>query len=93
LLDVLEPEHVVFRSSSMAAQQNAIAAGRGLGLLPYFSAKKEPKLVPVLQGRVLVERELYISVHDDIQFMGRVRALTRYLFTLFERDAPYLNRF
>ena len=91
LLDVLEPENVVFRSSSMAAQQNGIVAGRGLGLLPYFSAKKEPRLVPVLQREVRVERELYVTVHEDIQFMGRVRALTRFLFALFEKDAAYLN--
>jgi DNA-binding transcriptional LysR family regulator len=91
LLEVLDPEHVVFRSSSMAAQQNAIAAGRGLGLLPYFSAKKEPRLVPVLAREVQVERELYVSVHEDIQFMGRVRALTRFLYNLFEDDAAYLN--
>ena len=39
LLDVIEPEHVVFRSSSMAAQQNAIIAGRGIGLLPFFRQK------------------------------------------------------
>ncbi len=82
---------MVFRSSSMAAQQNAIAAGSGLGLLPYFSAKKEPRLVPVLPDRIVVERQLYISVHEDIQFMGRVRALTRFLDRLFEQDAPYLN--
>lgn len=93
LRDVLEPEHVVFRSSSMAAQQNAIAAGLGLGLLPYFSAKREPRLVPVLPDRVVVERELYVSVHDDIQFMGRVRALTRFLFALFKEDAVYLNTY
>jgi DNA-binding transcriptional LysR family regulator len=92
LMDVIEPEHVVFRSSSMAAQQNAIAAGRGLGLLPYFSAKKEPRLVPVLAKEVQVERELYVTVHEDIQFMGRVRALTRFLFQLFENDAAYLNK-
>ena len=91
LLDVLEPEHVVFRSSSMAAQQNAVAAGRGLGLLPYFSAKKEPLLVPVLPDKVQVERDLYVTVHEDIQFLGRVRALTRYLFALFEKDKKYLN--
>ena len=93
LLDVLEPEHVVFRSSSMAAQQNAIAAGLGLGLLPYFSAKREPRLMPVLPDRVIVERELYVSVHDDIQFMGRVRALTRFLFASFKKDAVYLNTY
>ena len=40
---------------------------------------------------VKVERELYVTVHEDIQFMGRVRALTRFLFDLFERDKAYLN--
>lgn len=90
LLDVIEPEHVVFRSSSMTAQQNAIAAGRGICLLPYFSAKPDTRLVRVLP-KVSVERELFISVHEDIQFLGRVRALTRFLFNLFERDQAYLN--
>jgi DNA-binding transcriptional LysR family regulator len=90
LLDVLEPEHVVFRSSSMAAQQNAIIAGRGLGLLPFFSTKNEPRLVRILPD-VAVERELFVTVHEDIQLMGRIRALTRFLFALFERDAAYLN--
>jgi DNA-binding transcriptional LysR family regulator len=90
LLDVIEPEHVVFRSSSMTAQQNAIVAGRGIGLLPYFSAKPDKRLVPVLPD-ISVERELFVSVHEDIQFLGRVRALTRFLFHLFESDQRYLN--
>src|SRR5215204_555459 len=90
LLDVIEPEHVVFRSSSMAAQQNAIIAGRGIGLLPFFSSKTDARLIRVLP-KVSVERDLFISVHEDIQFMGRVRAVTRFLFSLFERDRPYLN--
>ena len=47
--------------------------------------------MPVLQREVRVERELYVTVHEDIQFMGRVRALTRFLFALFEKDAAYLN--
>jgi DNA-binding transcriptional LysR family regulator len=92
LLDVLDPEHVVFRSTSMAVQQNAVAAGRGIGLLPLFSAKKDPRLLPILQSSVRVERELYVSVHEDIQFMGRVRALTRFLADRFQADAPFLNK-
>jgi hypothetical protein len=36
-------------------------------------------------------RELYVSIHEDIQFRGRVRALTRFLCELFEHDAAYLN--
>jgi len=91
LLDVLDPEYVVFRSSSMAAQQNAIASGRGIGLLPYFSAKRDPRLIPVLPNEVRVRRDLYICVHDDIEYLGRVRALTQFLAALFKRDADYLN--
>ena len=91
LLEVLEPEHVVFRSTSMAVQQHAIAAGRGIGLLPYFSAKKDPRLVPVLQDVISVERDLFICVHEDIQFMGRVKALTRFLSALFATDSVFLN--
>ncbi|KAB2882223.1 MAG: LysR family transcriptional regulator [Pseudorhodoplanes sp.] len=91
LLDVVEPEHVVFRSTSMAVQQNAVAAGLGIALLPLFSAKTDARLVPVLQDKVSVERELFISVHEDIQFMGRIRALTRFLTDLFKRDAAFLN--
>jgi DNA-binding transcriptional LysR family regulator len=74
----------------MAAQQNALVAGRGIGLLPFFSAKTDSRLVRVLPG-VTVERELFVSVHEDIQFMGRIRAVTRFLFALFEKDAAYLN--
>lgn len=92
LLEVLEPEHVVFRSTSMAAQQNAVAAGLGIALLPYFSAKRDPRLVPVLPDAVRVERELFVAVHEDIEHVGRVRALTRFLAELFQRDAAYLNR-
>lgn len=91
LLDVIEPEHVVFRSTSMAVQQNAVAAGLGIALLPLFSAKTDARLVPVLRDKVSVERELFISVHEDIQFMGRIRALTRFLADLFKRDAAFLN--
>ena len=92
LLDVLHPEHVVFRSTSMAAQQNAIASGRGIGLLPFFSAKRDARLIPVLPETVTVERDLFISVHEDIEYVGRVRVLTRFLTELFERDAAFFNR-
>ena len=91
LLDVIEPEHVVFRSSSMAAQQNAIIAGRGIGLLPFFSTKNRTEAGSGVAAEVAVERELFVSVHEDIQFMGRVRAVTRFLFSMFERDKAYLN--
>ena len=93
LLDVLEPTNVAFRSSSMHAQQNAVAAGAGIGLLPLFSAKTNPALVPVLGEEVKVYRDVFMSVHQDIEFMTRVRLVSRHLTSLFERDHGYLNEF
>ena len=37
-----------------------------------------------------VDRELFIAVHEDIQSLGRIRAVTKFLFSLFERDRPFL---
>ncbi|GLK56608.1 DNA-binding transcriptional LysR family regulator [Methylopila capsulata] len=93
LMEVLKPGSVVFRSTSMAAQQTAVATGAGLALLPLFSAKTNPALIPVLSEEVIVRRELYLGVHQDIEHLGRVRAVTRFLTELFAREAPYLNQF
>jgi DNA-binding transcriptional LysR family regulator len=93
LLDVLEPSNVAFRSSSMHAQQNAVAAGAGIGLLPLFSAKANPMLIPVLGDEVKVYRDVFLSVHEDIEFMTRVRSVSRHLAHIFDRDKGYLNEF
>ena len=93
LLDVLEPTNVIFRSSSMHAQQNAVAAGAGIGLLPLFSAKANPALIPILADEVRVYRDVYLSVHEDLEFMTRVRSVSRHLVHIFERDNQYLNEF
>lgn len=91
LLEVLEPSAVSFRSTSMHAQQNAVAGGAGIGLLPLFSAKSNPRLTPVLADSVAVYRDLYVSVHEDLEFMSRVRAVMRHLADVFQRDTAYLN--
>jgi len=91
LLDIVEPESVVFRSSSMAAQQNAAAAGRGIVLLPLFSAKTDPRLIPVLPEVAWTERGLFLAVHEDIEYLSRVRTLTKFLRQQFKADHDYLN--
>lgn len=93
LLDVIDPLTVSFRSSSMHAQQNAIAAGAGIGLLPLFSAKRNPGLVPVLANAVQVHRDIYLSVHEDLEFLARVRSVIRHLGDVFQRDNAYMNEF
>jgi DNA-binding transcriptional LysR family regulator len=93
LLDVLDPTNVAFRSSSMHAQQQAVASGAGIGLLPLFSAKGDRRLIPVLPDQVKVYRDVFHSVHEDLQFMARVRTVSRHLVHVFERDDAFLNEF
>lgn len=75
LLDVIDPLAVSFRSSSMHAQQNAIAAGAGIGLLPLISAKRNPSLLPILPDAIQVHPDVYLSVHEDLEFLARVRSV------------------
>jgi DNA-binding transcriptional LysR family regulator len=77
----------------MHAQQQAIAAGAGIGLLPLFSAKTDPRLIAVLPDQVKVYRDVFHSVHEDLQFLARVRTVSRHLSRIFERDNAYLNEF
>ncbi|SDY89024.1 DNA-binding transcriptional regulator, LysR family [Jannaschia faecimaris] len=91
LLDVLDPENVVFRSTSMAAQQRAAASGFGIALLPFFSAKTDPALIQVLPNKVLVKRDLWLSAHEDTEYLARIKALLRFLREALSQDSDYLN--
>jgi DNA-binding transcriptional LysR family regulator len=77
----------------MHAQQNAVARGAGIGLLPLFSAKSNPRLIPILTDEVVVMRDIYVSVHEDLEFMGRFRAVLQHLAEVVQRDAAYLTEF
>ncbi|WNV11784.1 LysR family transcriptional regulator [Tardiphaga sp. 709] len=91
LLDVLDPTSVAFRSSSMHAQQNAVAAGVGIGLLPLFSARKNGALIPILSDEIQIFRDVYLSVHEDLEFLARIRIVTKHIVNLFKRDVDALQ--
>jgi len=61
-----------FRSSTIFPQMNAIKAGAGIGVLPYFMAQTEPELVPVLP-EIYLEREFWLQVNPDTSQLARVR--------------------
>ncbi|HRF08548.1 MAG TPA: LysR family transcriptional regulator, partial [Xanthobacteraceae bacterium] len=63
------------------------------GLLPLFSAKRNPKLVPVLPDEVKVYRQAFLSVHEDLEFQGRVKPVIKHLSAIFEKDHQFLNSF
>jgi DNA-binding transcriptional LysR family regulator len=91
LHDVLIPSHVVFESSSMVAQQNAAAAGLGLVLLPSFSAARDTRLVPILTGQVSVMRAIWLTAHEDHQYLSRIKTVKRFIKTQIQQDQAFLN--
>lgn len=90
LHDVIVPSRVVFRSSSMIAQQSAAAAGLGLALLPSFSAARDSRLKPILVGTASVQRDIWLGIHEDLVHISRVNAVRRFITNLVRKDQLFL---
>lgn len=67
------------RSSNLLAQAEAIAVGAGLGVLPCFLAEGDPRFVRVLHSRVRLIRTFYMSVHEDLRKLARLKATMDFL--------------
>jgi len=82
-LDVLQ--HVApdgatsLESSNLVAQLRATLAGAGLCVLPAFLAEGEAGLVRVLPTQVCLTRSLWLTVHQDLAGLGRVKAVVRFI--------------
>ena len=81
--------HVVFRSTNVTAQYNAIVNGIGLGVVHCFMARDEDLLVPVLTDQISVERAYWLLVHEDLRKVARVDAVCQFLTRLL-RDEKQL---
>jgi DNA-binding transcriptional LysR family regulator len=90
LLDVIKDPPVVFRTSSMLAQQNSAANGLGLVLLPVFSAALDPRLIPVLADKARPRRDIWLSVHEDLQYVARIKALMKFITATVEAKRAFL---
>lgn len=77
--NTIKNAHVVFRSTNVGAQFNAILDGIGLGLVHCFMARHEDRLQVVLPGEVSVERTYWLLVHEDLRHVARVDAVCKFL--------------
>jgi DNA-binding transcriptional LysR family regulator len=62
-----------FRTSTVIAQMNAVLAGSGIGVVPFFMANGEKTLIPVLPD-LNIERGYWLQVNPDSKEIARVRA-------------------
>jgi len=78
--------HVVFRSTNLNAQYNAIRSGIGLGLVHCFMAANDPQMVAVLPDQILVQRSFWLMVHEDLRDVARVDAVCRFITQLLRNN-------
>ncbi len=90
LSDMIDNPRVVFRSNSMIAQQYAAIGGLGLVLLPSFAGSGERRLRIVPIRQISVGRNLWLSVHRDLQDLPRVRVVAQFLSDLVVADQGFL---
>jgi DNA-binding transcriptional LysR family regulator len=76
--EVVSNARVVFRSSSIVAQQNAVASGLGLGLLHTFVARMDSRMVSVLPAEIHWV-QTYWTIHPTDRRTPRVRAVLAFL--------------
>ena len=62
-----------FRTSTVLAQMNAVIAGAGIGVIPYFMAHDQERLRSVLPAQS-IERGYWLQVNPDSKHIARVRA-------------------
>lgn len=80
---------VVFRSTSVVAQQQAAQAGVGLAILPQFMGLHDPLLVPVLPEE-FIEREYWMCTRRELHRSVRLRLVWDFLVGLCEREQEVL---
>ena len=79
LEQIIPDATVVFRSSSIVAQHNAVASGLGVGLLHIFEASRDPQLVPILPQHIVVQRAYWLVVNSETRALPRIAAVLRFL--------------
>ncbi|WP_035692504.1 LysR family transcriptional regulator [Azospirillum halopraeferens] len=89
LSDIVRPRTVPFRSTSLMAQCVCAAEGRGIAMLPSFVAAHHPDLVPVLP-ELFTTRDIWISVHEDLLHVARIKLLLGYLDRRIAGDRTFL---
>jgi len=86
LRDVIDDVTSIFNSNSMIAQMMAAAGGLGVVLLPKFAVHEGSPLVPIMPGTMSTTREIWLNVHQDLQFAPRIKTVVSFLKQQIDKD-------
>lgn len=68
-----------FRADSQLAQLAALRSGLGIGACQYGLARRDPQLLPVLEGAFSFDMELWVAMHEDLKSSRRMRLMFDHL--------------
>ena len=88
--DIFQDVSIIFRSSSLQAQHQAVKDGVGLALLHGFVAAHDPKLQVILPQEISVTREYWMVVHEDMSQLARVRAVSTFFTEAIKKEQKRL---
>ena len=88
--DIFQDVRIIFRSSSLQAQHQAVKDGVGLALLHGFVAASDPKLQAILPKEISVTREYWMVVHEDMSQLARVRAVSTFFTEVIKKEQKRL---
>ena len=77
--ELVRPAHTPLSSTSVLAQQQMVAAGMGLGILPAFSADQDPRLIPVLPEHIHFTRTFWMLMPIELKDIARMRTTWNFL--------------
>ncbi len=87
------PKRITFRSNSIWAFDEAIAAGYGIGALPLCGILRGFRGVDNDVVRVLPnisrQEDLYLVAHEDLKRSKRIRAIFDFLVECFKKDSSF----
>jgi DNA-binding transcriptional LysR family regulator len=86
LRDVIDDATSIFNSNSMIAQMMAATGGLGVVLLPKFAVHEGSPLVPIMTETMSTTREIWLNVHQDLQFAPRIKTVVSFLKQQIDKD-------
>lgn len=79
LRQLYKPAQHLFRSTSIAAQYEAVRTGAGLAVLPAFVADRDPLLQRVLPEQARFERTFWMSMPQEYKDLPRIQTVWRHM--------------
>ncbi|MCX5592192.1 LysR family transcriptional regulator [Alcaligenes endophyticus] len=87
----IRPQDIRLRCTSLITQYHAVLQAKGLAILPYFLARTDPRLQPVLATQVKLTRSFWMYCHEELRHTTRALLLWDFLKTQVQAQHSLLH--